>query len=111
MRDLSLVLHLIGSGSPSVIKPSGAKRRDLKKAKIKDVRSNLMDAMSRQLTKAGRSAEVGMALVEISNAPIEMFKPQIWRLELQSVGSRLKSGHQYPDEYLVEDLSDAEFQI
>lgn len=79
--------------------------------KIKDVRTNLMWTVFKELIIAGRLSDIIPAVAQIRAAQIQMFKPQIWRLDLNSIGNRYTSGHQYPDEYLLTDLKASEFQV
>lgn len=80
-------------------------------AKIKDLRTNLMRAVARGLYALGRADEVSSALAVIRSATIEMFTPQLWRIDLTKIRGRYSSGHQYPDEYLITNLSTNEFDV
>jgi len=79
--------------------------------KVKDVRANLMRAASRELRAAGREGELDETIDRISQAPLEMFTPQIWRIDLTAVSGRYKQGVHYPDEYELKGLTATEFEI
>ena len=84
---------------------------DINNAKVKDVKANLLFATVKELAKAGRGNEIPAAIASITNAPIEMFTPQLWRLEMDALGGRYTRGNQYPDEYKIEDLKTQEFDV
>ena len=65
----------------------------------------------RELQKAGRNKEIPAAIASITQAPIVMFTPQLWRLKLNDIAGRYTKGHQYPDEYKIEDLKTPEFDV
>jgi hypothetical protein len=88
-----------------------AKQRAVHNAKIRDCRLNLMAAAAKELGRQGRSAERAATVASIRTAPIEMFAPQLWRIDLTAVHGRYSSGHQYPDEFLITDLRAAEFEV
>jgi hypothetical protein len=79
-------------------------------AKIKDVRANLMRAVAKELRATGRKAEVADAVAAIRIAPLGMFMPQLWRLDVAKIAGRYISGTYYSDEYLISDLVASEFE-
>jgi hypothetical protein len=83
---------------------------DVNDTKIQQIRVNLMEAVTRGCPKGGNS-EVAKCIIQIRHAPIGSFRPQMWRVTLASVRYRASSGHQYPDERKVEDLTCTEFEI
>jgi len=49
---------------------------------------------------------------EIESAPVRAFRPSIWSIDLnQIVIGRLINIGQYPDEYLIRDLQQNEFEV
>ena len=51
---------------------------------------------------------------EVRRAPIEMFHPQLWRLDLRKIeASRIKVDQSTPgwDEQYISDLTDGEFDV
>ncbi|WP_039929401.1 hypothetical protein [Leptospira yanagawae] len=48
----------------------------------------------------------------INKAPVIALRPQIWKIDLAKIHiSRLISVGQFPDEYLIKDLSQSEFKV
>ena len=80
-------------------------------AKVKDVRANLLLVLDRELRVAGRGPEISRALADVMRAPLESFTPQLWRIDMRAIAGRYRSGHQYPDEYLITDLDPHEFEV
>jgi hypothetical protein len=87
-------------------------RNDLNDAKIKDLKTTLMDVVFRELERRGATTqEVIDAIVQIRDAKAELFRPQIWRIFLKGLHGRVSSGHQYPEERKIVDLKYQEFDI
>jgi len=79
--------------------------------KIKDVRANLMRAAFKELRAGGREKELEETINRISQASIEMFTPQMWKIDLKAVAGKYSQGHQYPDEYELKGLKPSEFEV
>ena len=80
--------------------------------KIKDPRANIHLGIQLRLGKTNRArAEQPHGIV--TRAPIEMFHPQIWRLELSSIDATRwrPAEHSERDETRTEDLSRGEFEV
>lgn len=80
-------------------------------AKIKDIRLNLMRAVNKELARQQRSTEIASTQSLIAKAPLTWLRPEIWRLDLNAIKGRYTGGHQYSDEFLLQDLAKAEFEI
>ena len=83
--------------------------RDVNEAKIQQIRTALMEAVTRNSPLSG-SPETNEAIVHIRYAPIELFRPQIWSIKVSETGGRTQKGHQYPAERKIEDLRCEEFE-
>jgi hypothetical protein len=56
--------------------------------------------------------DVTNLLVEIASAPVLAFRPALWRIDLRNIHvGRLVGLGQFPDEYLVQDLIAAEYEV
>jgi len=89
-------------------------KKDVNDPKIMMIKMALMEAVTRNISIVGPAQdneEDTEALINVRDAEIEMFHPQVWRIELSQVGRRVKGGFQYPDERKVEDLKSNEFSI
>jgi hypothetical protein len=85
---------------------------DRNDSKIKDVQTTLMDVISRELASQGATTQaINNAIVQIRNAEIQLFHPEIWRVFTKNLGSRVSDKHQYPEERKIEDLKWPEFDI
>ena len=84
---------------------------DINNAKVNDARTKLLFAATRELRRAGRNEEISGCIASIAHAPIKMFTPQLWRLKLNDIAGRYTKGHQYPDDYKIEDLKTQEFDV
>jgi hypothetical protein len=84
--------------------------KDVNDRKIRDIRTSLMAAVTSGFPISG-NPEAGKCIIQISHAVIELYRPQLWRVNLASVGSRASAGYQYPDERKVEDLLWSEFEV
>jgi len=80
-------------------------------AKVQQVRANLLLAIDRELRAAGRASEIADATYVVTGAPLQMFTPQVWRINMAAIAGRYTGGHQYPDEYNITDLRAGEFEI
>jgi hypothetical protein len=80
-------------------------------AKVKDVKANLLQVIDRELRAAGRTSEISTALARVMQAPLDTYTPQLWRIDMRAVAGRYSGGHQYPDEYLITDLREHEFEV
>ena len=81
-------------------------------AKIRDIRANILLVLDRELRAADRTSEIPAAVAAVTQAPLDAFAPQLWRIDMAAVAGRCTSGHQvYTDEYLITDLRANEFEI
>jgi hypothetical protein len=87
------------------------KTGDTNHSKLKDYRANLLEAVNR----ADMKQELARALRhEILAAPISVFRPQIWRIDLSKIlASRVQTDRSQEgwDEQYISDLTDSEFEI
>jgi hypothetical protein len=83
-------------------------KNDINDAKIKDLKTTLMDVVSRS---GATTLEINNAIVQIRVADVELFRPQVWRIFLERLGGRISSGHQYPEERRIVDLKCHEFDV
>ena len=80
-------------------------------AKIKDIRMNLLAAIEKEMTDAGASDDaIANAISAVGTARLRAFTPQLWKLDRQAIRRRSTTG-QYHDEFLIRDLTTAEFEI
>ncbi len=85
---------------------------DVNNAKVRDVRSNLLLAVERELRKAKRDSDIPAAMALITGADLEQFTPQVWKLKLDKIAEdRYDDVGQYPDEYRIRDLKRDDFEI
>lgn len=71
-----------------------------------------MRGLAKWLRKQGRNTDATNIIKQIRVANIDLFRPQLWRLDLTKVEhSRYAGTYQYPDEYLVRDLKSYEYEI
>jgi len=89
------------------------KKDDVNHPKLKDLKANLLLAVSRQIGRKDRSLARRLRR-DILRAPVSMYRPQLWRLDLSRVDvSRWKTNGATPswDEQYVTDLQDGEFEV
>jgi hypothetical protein len=92
---------------------TAVKKKDVNHSKLETLRANLLLTVSRFIAPGNR----GLARTlrrEIRKAPVEMFRPQLWRIDLGKVdASRWKKDGAHPgwDEQFVTDLKATEFEI
>jgi hypothetical protein len=89
------------------------KKKDVNHSKLKDLRANLLLVVSRLIGPRDRTLSRALQR-EIRTAPVEMFRPQIWRIDLRKVdASRWKKdgAHSGWDEQYVTDLKAPEFEV
>lgn len=85
---------------------------DINNPKIKDIQTTLMDVISRVLEKQGATTQtIRNAIVQIRQAEIRFFRPQIWRIYATNLGNRVSDQHQYPEERKIQDLKCQEFDV
>ena len=78
---------------------------------IKDLRARLLRVISRYVTDRSLAYVLRR---EVRRAPIEMFHPQLWRLDLKKIDTaRIKVDQSVPgwDEQYISDLEDGEFEV
>ena len=87
------------------------KTQDTDHPKIKDLRANIGTAIN--LFVAPTDPRLAKVLKrQIERAPLEMFRPQLWRIDLSNIEtSRLLSGRPDWDEKRIEDLRSGEFEL
>lgn len=88
------------------------RKRDENNPKLKEFRTKLLAVIARELPKDDPQRRRLMR--EIRLAPIEMFRPQIWRLDLTQIElTRIKVDQSMPDwdEQYIADLREGEFEI
>jgi hypothetical protein len=79
----------------------------------KDLRAGLLRVISKYVAPSDRSL-AQILRRELRKAPIEMFHPQLWRLDLSRIDTtRIKTDQSVPgwDEQYVSDLIDGEFEV
>jgi hypothetical protein len=89
------------------------KTNDWNNAKIKDLEANLLVVIDQRIGTCDR-ARAQRLIEEIAAAPIEMFRPQLWRLDLSKVQSARwdkTEARDNWDEQLVRDLTGDEFEV
>lgn len=112
-------LNPVGNGDSSnpleiyVTVDRAVKNRDLNHPKLKDLRAELLGVV--RLFIAPRDASLARSIRrEILRAPVEMFRPQLWRLDLTKiVASRIRTDRSAAgwDEQYVADLRESEFDV
>lgn len=110
-------------------------QKDFGNRLIRDYKTQLLDIVDREAKPggklAGKSAQAAALQREITNAPIEYYRPDVWLLDLQKIALRAgKTIHMLtldlrsnaarkvkapqilqPDEYLIYDLQDNEYEV
>jgi hypothetical protein len=92
---------------------TAVKKRDANHPKLESVKRNSLLTVSRLIAPMDR-ARARASRREIRTASLEMFRPQIWRIDLRKVdASRWKKDRSHPgwDEQYVTDLKATEFDI
>jgi len=87
--------------------------RDSNDAKLTQTRDKLLTVLLEAISSNwGRKENLSLErdIVEIRQAPIELFRPQVWKIDLRKVDARTTRG-QYKFERLVPDLQCHEFEI
>jgi hypothetical protein len=89
------------------------KTNDWNNAKIKDLEANLLVVIDQRIGTCDRACAQRL-IEEIAAAPIEMFRPQLWRLDLSKVDPTRwdkSEARDNWDEQLVRDLTVDEFEV
>ncbi len=89
------------------------KKDDVNHPKLKDLKANLLLAVSRKIGPKDRSLARRLRR-DILRAPLGMYRPQLWKLDLSRVDvSRWKTTGAMPtwDEQFVTDLKEGEFEV
>ena len=87
------------------------KLRDANHPKIKDLRANLRQAVGRLLGPRNSGLAKRLKRV-ILRAPLDMFRPQLWRLDLSAISARrVVQGEPNWDEWVITDLQAGEFDV
>jgi hypothetical protein len=92
---------------------TAVKRKDVNHAKIKDLRAGLLRVISKYVAPFDRDRAKTLRH-ELRNAKIEMFHPQLWRLDLSRIDpARIKTDRSMPgwDEQYIADLIEEEFEV
>jgi hypothetical protein len=79
--------------------------------KVDKVKANIIQAIDRELMAAGRKTEIAPAIVAVNSAALDMFTPQLWRIDISAIIGRYTTNNQYPDEHCVRDLRTHEFDV
>ncbi len=90
------------------------KKGDQNHPKVKDVRANLIKAAWDLLGPTSASPDLRRYVEVISalmRAPLYMFTPQLWRIEINAITGRYRPGNPAWDEYSVGDLRPSEFDV
>jgi len=90
---------------------TAVKRRDVNHSKIKDLRAGLLRVINRYVRDRNLAETLRK---EIRRAPLEMFHPQLWRLDLRKIdAARIKVDRSTTgwDEQYIADLVDGEFEV
>ena len=84
---------------------------DVAEPKIKDLRANIRVAIN--LLVAPGNAPLARALRRaVQRAPLDMFRPQLWRLDLSKLApNRVQPGKLNWDEWLIQDVRPGEFEV
>jgi hypothetical protein len=89
------------------------KKKDINHSKLETLRLNLLLTVSRLIAPNNPVLAESLRR-EIIEAPVEMFRPQIWRIDLKKVDpSRWMKDGAHPgwDEQFVTNLKATEFEI
>ncbi len=89
------------------------KKNDLNHPKLKDLKANLLLAVNYWI-EPGDLALARELKRTIRRAPIDMFRPQLWKLDLSKIDAKrwdTKGANPMWDEQFVADLKDGEFSI
>jgi hypothetical protein len=92
---------------------TAVKKNDVNHPKIRDLRVSLVDAIAR-FVKPGNPGRAESLVAQVLGAPVEMFRPQLWRLNISSIApTRWDATGATPgwDEYLISDLALGEFEV
>jgi len=84
---------------------------DANNPKIKDIRTNLMRALERELKGRLSNSALRQTIKVIATADVQYFRPQVWKLKLSRIDSSRVERGKFSDEYLVRDLADSEFDV
>jgi hypothetical protein len=89
------------------------KSGDANHPKIKDLRRILLGVVNRLIAR--QEPRVAIALRrEIRRAPIEMYRPQLWKIDLSRIAPgriRTNGGNPAWDEQHIDDLEPGEFEV
>jgi len=84
---------------------------------MNDFNHSRIDQLKNRLSRwiagsALTSGNIADLLAEIAAAPVPAFRPQLWKIDLRNIHiSRLINLGQFPDEYQVRDLIQAEIEV
>ena len=108
---------------------------DINSVLIKGYRANLLDMINRRESSGGLlPADANQYRTDVTLAPIEYFRPEVWRLDLKTIASRKYSGVEdvarlktelgtraareviapqvlQPDEFLIDDLQTGQYDV
>lgn len=89
------------------------KKSDANHPKLKNFRASLLETINRLVSK--KDPKLARELRrEILRAPVEMFRPSIWRIDLSKIAvSRVHTDKSQAgwDEQYIADLTDSEFEV
>lgn len=79
--------------------------------KIKDIRTNLMRAIQKEMKGRVSNSALRQAIKLIATAELKCFRPQLWRLKLDRIEPMRVEAGKFSDEHLVRDLTNSEFDV
>lgn len=89
------------------------KSRDENHPKVRYHRTNLLWIIDEK-RRNGVIDEVTASNLsrEVANAPMSLFRPEIWRINLDMISTnRIQKTNNFPDEYVIADLLPSEFDV
>jgi hypothetical protein len=89
------------------------KKRDVNHPKLKDFKARLLEVIAR-LVKPKDPSGARALRREVLSAPIEAYRPQLWRIDLSKIAAnrvRTDQSSSGWDEQYVADLAESEFEI
>jgi len=92
---------------------TAVKKKDLNHSKIRDLRAKLLRVIALRVEPVDATLAESLTR-EVLEAPVEMFRPQLWRLNVSAITpARWDTTGSTPgwDEYLISDLAPGEFEV
>lgn len=88
---------------------TAVKRGDDNHAKVQSVRTSLRQAV-RQIVGPQNKQLARRLRRAVRKAPLDMFHPQLWKLDLNKIGNRKQRGRSGWDEFKIRNLTAKEFE-